>query len=89
MSRFTMLITGIGWLGVMLCTLGYFLLSAKKLKAEHLAFQLLNITGGLCLALTASFTNDIPNVVANLLWMSIGFYASVRSLRAYKSTRGG
>jgi lipid-A-disaccharide synthase-like uncharacterized protein len=82
-----MLVTSIGWLGVVLCTLGYLLLSTRKLKSEHLMFQLFNIIGGLCLVITAIFTNDMPNVVANLLWMSIGVYALGRRLRLDRSTR--
>ena len=82
-----MLITGIGWLGVVLCTLGYFLLSTDKLKSEHLMFQFVNIIGGLCLAITAVFTKDIPNVVANLLWTSIGVHALVRRLGIFRSTK--
>jgi lipid-A-disaccharide synthase-like uncharacterized protein len=81
-----MLITSIGWIGVVLCTLGYLLLSTKTLKAEHFGFQLLNIIGGLCLVTTAVFSNDMPNVVANLLWMFIGIYALGRQLRTQRST---
>lgn len=82
-----MLITSIGWLGVVLCTLGYLLLSTKTIKAEHFWFQVLNIIGGLCLVTTAVFSNDLPNVVANLLWMFIGVYALGRQLRTHKSAR--
>jgi hypothetical protein len=76
--------TGIGWLGVCLCTLGYLLLSIKKLTPESWGFQILNITGGLCLLITAVIADDTPNAVANLLWASIGFYALTKGWR----TRG-
>ncbi|MDB5155596.1 MAG: hypothetical protein JWR50_303 [Mucilaginibacter sp.] len=76
-----MILTSIGWLGVVLCTVGYLLLSTKVIKAESRSFQLLNIVGGLCLVATAVDNDDMPNAVANLLWMFIGVYALGRRLR--------
>ena len=78
---FSMLIQVIGWLGVVLCTLGYLLLSMKVINAESLSFQMLNIIGGLCLVATALETRDLPNAAANVLWMFIGIYALGRQLR--------
>lgn len=87
LSNMTKLVmTCIGWLGVLLCTLSYLLLSMKVIKAESLAFQLLNIVGGLCLTVTALDATDLPNAAANLLWMLIGIYAMARHLRSRKRT---
>jgi hypothetical protein len=80
-----MVLASIGWLGVILCTLGYLLLSIKVIKAESIIFQIINILGGLCLVITAVDSDDLPNAAANLLWMFIGVYALGRGLRA-KST---
>ncbi|MGN8059539.1 CBU_0592 family membrane protein [Pedobacter sp. 22163] len=68
----------IGWSGVLFCTMGYLFLSMKLIRADSLAFQALNILGGLCLAITALDTHDLPNAAANVLWMSIGLYALSR-----------
>ncbi|RZM28629.1 MAG: hypothetical protein EOO88_08155 [Pedobacter sp.] len=76
------LLTSIGWLGVVLCTLGYLLLSMKIIRAESWIFQLLNIFGGLCLTITALDTSDLPNAAANMLWMFIGVFALGRHLRS-------
>ena len=81
------ILTSIGWLGVILCTLGYLLLSLKVIKAESRTFQLLNIIGGLCLVATAIDNSDMPNAVANLLWMFIGVFALGRQLRIQGTTR--
>ena len=81
------MLTSIGWLGVVLCTVGYLLLSTKVIKAESWSFQLLNIIGGLCLVATAVDNSDMPNAVANLLWMFIGVYALGRQLRTQGNTR--
>lgn len=82
-----LIITCIGWLGVVLCTLGYLLLSLKVIKAESWTFQLLNVAGGLCLTLTALDTSDLPNAAANVLWMAIGIYALGRQLTSKNRTR--
>jgi len=75
----------VGWFGVLFCTLGYLLLSLKVIKAEFFSFQALNIAGGLCLAITAIQTEDLPNAVANLLWMSIGLFAVTGKFRKRKA----
>lgn len=81
---FQFVIREIGWLGVVLCTLGYLLLNLRVLKAESLSFQALNIIGGLCLVTSALHNSDMPNAVANTLWVLIGLYAVVRYLRTNK-----
>ena len=75
-----MILASIGWLGVVLCTVGYLFLSMNIITAESRVFQLLNILGGLCLVATAVDSDDMPNAVANLLWMFIGVYALGRRL---------
>jgi len=77
-------LTGIGWLGVALCTLGYLLLSTNVIKAKSVTFQLMNIFGGLFLVAVAVDSRDIPNAAANLLWMFIGLYALRQHLKTQK-----
>lgn len=81
---FQIVVTEIGWVGVVLCTLGYLLLNLKVLTAESLNFQALNIIGGSCLVISALHNSDMPNAVANSLWVLIGFYAVGRHLRMNK-----
>lgn len=83
---FQIVITGMGWLGVILCTLGYLLLSLKVLTADSLNFQALNIIGGLCLVTSALQNSDMPNAVANLLWVFIGLYAIGRQFKVNRVT---
>lgn len=60
----------IGWSGVIFCTLVYLFLSMKLTRADSLAFQVLNVLGGLCLAITALDIHDLPNAAVNVLWIS-------------------
>lgn len=82
-----MILASVGWVGVLLCTVGYLLLSLKVIKAESRTFQLFNIFGGLFLVVAAIDSEDMPNAVANLLWMFIGVYALGRKLRTQSDIR--
>jgi hypothetical protein len=84
---FQIIISGIGWFGVVLCTLGYLLLSTKVITSDSRIFQLLNIVGGSCLVTIAFENSDWPNVMANLLWVFIGVYAFGRQLRTQSAVR--
>jgi hypothetical protein len=65
----------IGWTGAFLYILAYFLLSVRKLRADKLSYQLLNILGGICLVINSSFTGDYPSVFTNVVWACIGVFA--------------
>jgi hypothetical protein len=65
----------IGWAGAGLFIVAYFFLSIKRLKPDRLVYQLLNITGGICLVVNSFHTHDYPSVFTNLIWAGIGLFA--------------
>jgi hypothetical protein len=65
----------IGWTGALLYIVAYFLLSIKKLKADDLIYQVLNILGGICLIVNSLHQSDYPSIVTNALWATIGVFA--------------
>jgi len=65
----------IGWIGAFLYIAAYFLLSIKKLTADKLIYQLMNIFGGLCLIINSYHQHDNPSMVTNAVWASIGLFA--------------
>lgn len=65
----------IGWAGAFFFIAAYFLLSIRKLKANKLPYQLLNILGGICLVVNSFHTHDYPSVFTNLIWAGIGVFA--------------
>lgn len=65
----------IGWTGAALFIVAYFLLSIKKLKADRMPYQLLNILGGICLVVNSFHTHDYPSVFTNMIWAGIGVFA--------------
>ena len=48
-TKITIMQAVIGWIGALLYIIAYFLISIKKLQADQVIFQLLNILGGVCL----------------------------------------
>ena len=65
----------IGWIGAFLYIIAYLLVSIKKIKADHLKFQLLNISGGACLVVNSLHQSDYPSVFTNSVWAAIGIFA--------------
>lgn len=65
----------IGWIGALLYIIAYFLVSIKKIRADHLTFQLLNISGGVCLIVNSLHQSDYPSVFTNGVWAAIGVFA--------------
>ncbi len=65
----------IGWIGVLLYVSAYLLLTLQYLKVTKIKFHLLNILGAVCLIINAWAINDYPNIVVNMLWAFIGFFA--------------
>jgi hypothetical protein len=65
----------IGWIGAILYIIAYFLVSMKKIQADDLVFQLLNISGGICLIVNSLHQDDYPSVFTNGVWAAIGVFA--------------
>jgi hypothetical protein len=65
----------IGWIGAFLYIIAYFLVSIKKIRADQLNFQLLNISGGICLIVNSLHQSDYPSVFTNGVWAGIGIFA--------------
>jgi len=70
-----LLIEVIGWIGASLILLSYGLLSAGRLKAESLTYQLMNILGAAGFVVNSGWNGALPSAVLNIIWMGIGVYA--------------
>lgn len=71
----------VGYLGVALVLLAYFLLQAHKLKGHGLVYQLMNVSGAIGVILSLSFSPGSINWPAFLMqvaWIAIGVYGIVR-----------
>ena len=65
----------IGWIGAALILGAYALLSAGRVKAESLTYQLMNILGALGFIVNSGWNGALPSAALNVVWMGIGIYA--------------
>jgi hypothetical protein len=65
----------IGWAAALLIIVAYALLSAGRLKAESLAYHLMNILGAAGFVVNSGWNGALPSAAMNVVWMGIGAYA--------------
>lgn len=71
----------IGWAGALAVLLAYALISAKRLKGDSRAFQLLNLAGGVFLLVNTLYFGAFPSAFVNLVWIAIAVVALVKIAR--------
>ena len=79
-------ITGIdilGWIGALLVILAYFMVSTRRVAGDALAYQLLNIAGGILLIINTVIYGAYPSSGVNLVWVAIAVY-SILSHRKFE-----
>lgn len=81
------IVTIIGWLGFIFCSLAYLLLNLKVLQFDNPLYQVLNVIGGVGLVISAFYFKDTPNFAANGVWALIAFFGVVRYSRLRSSLR--
>jgi hypothetical protein len=65
----------IGWAGAVLILGAYALLSAGRLKAESVTYQLMNILGAAGFVVNSGWNGALPSAAMNVIWIGIGLYA--------------
>jgi hypothetical protein len=65
----------IGWAGAALILGAYALLSAGRVRAESLTYQLMNILGAAGFVVNSGWNGALPSAAMNLIWIGIGIYA--------------
>ena len=65
----------IGWAAALLIIGAYALLSAGRLKAESLAYHLMNILGAAGFVVNSGWNGALPSAAMNVVWIGIGVYA--------------
>ena len=68
----------VGWIGAGLVVLAYGLLSAGKLDAKGVVYQLMNVLGAVGMLINGYVRGALPSAALNLIWMGIGIYVLVR-----------
>lgn len=68
----------LGWYGMLALIGAYFMVSFGFIVAEGLAFQVLNLTGGVALVVFAVSKKATQLAILNIFWALIGVVAVVR-----------
>ena len=66
--------TIIAWTGAAFFLTSYSLLTFKKLNSSNIIYQVLNVLGAVCLAISTFSTKDYASFCTNALWMGIGLW---------------
>jgi hypothetical protein len=69
----------LGWLGMALLIGAYGLVTAGRVHAAGLAFQLTNLFGGAFLMVNSAYYSAWPSAALNLVWVLIGTVGLVRA----------
>jgi hypothetical protein len=75
----------VGWAGAILLVLAYGLVSAGRLAAAALPFQLLNVAGGVALAANSGYHSAWPSAALNVVWVAVAVGALARARLATRS----
>ena len=78
MVRRTKITEFLGWFGVILILLAYFLVSFGFVLAESLFYPLLNLVGSFFIIMETLSKKDYQPVVLNIVWLLIAVIAIVR-----------
>src|SRR5437588_12983130 len=65
----------IGWVGAAALLVAYAMISHKKLEGDSAAYQLLNISGSILLALNTIFYGSYPSTFVNLILAGIAVFS--------------
>ena len=72
----------VGWLAALLILLAYALISAGKIEARSVAYQLLNIFGAAGFIVNSGWNGAIPSAALNVVWLGIGVFTLLRARQA-------
>ncbi|MEW9570705.1 hypothetical protein ABQJ54_03000 [Rhodanobacter sp. Si-c] len=77
-----------GYVGVLLVLLAYFLLQARKLHGNKLAYQLMNILGAFGVLLSLTFGSfNWSAFLLEVAWIAIGIYGIARGVQLKRAGR--
>ena len=83
MDATVVIVNVVGWLGMGLLISAYALVTAGRIHATGLPFQLMNLFGGAFLMVNSAWYSAWPSAALNLVWVVIGTVGLARAaLRA-------
>jgi hypothetical protein len=79
------LINIIGWAGVALLIIAYWLVSTKRCQGNSILYQMLNILGALLLIINSFYFGAYPSVGVNIVWVGIALYTLIKAFMNAKA----
>ncbi len=73
----------LGWIGAFLLLLAYALVSFKKLAADSLVYQGLNVAASILLAINTLYHQAYPSSFVNIVWTFIAIFAILTVVRKH------
>lgn len=70
-----MVIETVGWIGMALVVLAYFLVSTKRIEATHPYYPWMNIVGSIGIGVNVFHKQAWPAVTLQVIWALIGLFA--------------
>jgi hypothetical protein len=77
--------TSVGWVGAAGTVGAYALVSQRRLDANSMRFQTINVLGAGLLGVSALSVGNWPSMMSNLVWMFFGVHALVQARHALRS----
>ncbi len=68
----------IGWIGMGMILVGYFLVSFHVISVDNLIYQLLNIVGSSGIVLVSYLRKNYQPMVLNIIWILIGVISLIK-----------
>ena len=77
------LFDALGWIGAFLLLLAYAMVSFKKLAADSLIYQGLNVAASVLLAVNTIYHGAFPSSFVNIVWTFIAIFAILTVIRKH------
>jgi len=71
----------IGWAGTFSILLAYFLVSTKRVSADNVKYQFLNLIGAIGVIINSGIHKAAPSVGLNIVWLLIALYGLVKFVK--------
>jgi paired small multidrug resistance pump len=84
MSDHLLIANIIGYAGVAIVLIYYFLMQAKKISIDGLSFSLMNFIASFLILYSLYFHPNWPSIVIEVAWCSISLYGVVNFFRRSK-----
>ncbi|GBC68428.1 hypothetical protein HRbin01_00110 [archaeon HR01] len=78
----------VGWVGAILILVAYYLISSRKLHGRSKAYHVMNLAGGVSVALNAYVNAAYPSTGLNTVWSAIAVYGLIKSLKGREPSHG-